>query len=152
MLRDFHIHLKPEQIEALAILEAMSGGTIYTSDPVHQMGEDRRRLLNFIRPDGLHNPEYPFWSDLRDELCLVQRLNTRTLVYFFNPTDRPVLKGCDWAALVGKQARYLRRYHGETAPIEQVPFVEIPPRSGVLYFATGEPLDADPANLWEESY
>lgn len=150
MLREFHIHLKPEQIEALALLEAMSGGTIYTSAPIHQIAEERRQLLNFIRPNKLHNPEYPFWSEMREEVCLIQRLEKRSLIYFFNPTDRQILKPYDWKKLLGANAKYLRKYHGGCDRVEDVPFVAIPPRSGVLYFASEEPIEAEPSNIWEE--
>ena len=150
MLRDFHIHLKPEQIEALALLEAMSGSAIYTSDPVHLISRERQELLSFIRPRGIHNPEYPFWSEMREEVCLIQRLKTRQMIYFFNATDRPIIKQYDWNALLGDDARYLRRWKGESARTEDVSWVQIPPRSGVLYFATAEPMEEDPDNLWEE--
>lgn len=150
MLRDFHIHLKTEQIEALALLEAMSGGAIYTSAPIHQIAEERRELLNFIRPNKLHMAEFPFWSEMREEICVMQRLEKRTLIYFFNQTDREILKPYDWKKLLGSNTKYLRKYHGKCVRVEDVPFVTIPPRSGVLYFATEAPLDTDPANIWEE--
>lgn len=84
------------------------------------------------------------------EICVIQRLQKHSLIYFFNETNRTIIKPYDWKALLGDGVKYLRKYHGECVPVEQVPFVTIPPRSGILYFATAEPLDADPANLWEE--
>ena len=148
MLRDFHIHLKSEQIEALAILEAMSGGTIYTSDPIHQIAQDRRDLLNFIRPDAIHTPEYPQWSEMREETCVVQRLRNRTLVYFFNKTDRQIIRPCNWKELVGEDVEYLFKRHGGCNRVEEVPFVTIEPRSGVLYYGTREPMEKEPGNMW----
>ena len=72
------------------------------------------------------------------------------MIYFFNATDRPIIKQYDWNALLGSDARYLRRWKGESARAEDVNWVQIPPRSGVLYFATAEPMTEDPDNLWEE--
>lgn len=150
MLRDFHIHLKKEQIEGLALLEAMSGGAIYTSDPLHLIGKDRLDLLDFIRPNGIHNPEYPFWSDMRDEAVLIQRLETRSMIYFFNRTDKVITESYDWKKLLGENVRYLRARGGESEKIEDVPFIRIPARSGVLYYATAEPMEKEPENLWAE--
>ncbi|MBO4885259.1 MAG: alpha-galactosidase, partial [Clostridia bacterium] len=149
MLRDFHIHLTPGQIEALAVLEAMSGGAIYTSDPIHQIAQERRDLLRFIQPDGLHVPEYPFWSEMRDETCIIQRLKTHSLVYFFNKTDREIICPFDWEKWLGRDARYLYRRHGSCKAVKDVPFVAIPPRSGVLYYATRTPLAEEPVNMWQ---
>lgn len=150
MLRDFHIHLKPGQIEGLALLEAMSGGTVYTSEPIHQIAPERRELLSFIRPNKVQNPEYPFWSEMNDEECVVQRLENRSLVYFFNATDREIVKPYDWNELLREDEKYLFKLHGGSARREEVPYVSIPPRSGVLYFATKEPLTEEPKNVWEE--
>lgn len=150
LIRDFHTHLTAPQVEALSLMEAMSGGTVYTSAPIHLISDDRRQLLNFIRPNKLQNAEYPFWSEMREEICVIQRLQKRSLIYFFNETNRTIIKPYDWKALLGDGVKYLRKYHGECVPVEEIPFVTIPPRSGILYFATAEPLEADPANLWEE--
>lgn len=150
MLRDFHIFLKPNEIEGLALLEAMSGGAVYTSDPIHKIAADRLELLKFIRPDKPRKAEYPLWGEERDDVCVVQRLKNRTLIYLFNATGRDITENYDWKALAGDRMRYLRRYHGETAPVEAVPFVKIPARSGVLFFATETPLEKDPSNIWEE--
>ena len=150
MLRDFHIHLKPEQIEALAILEAMSGGVIYTSDPVHLMGQDRRDLLNFIRPDGLHDAEWPFWGDMREEIVVIQRLKSRTMVFLFNKTNHPITGVYDWKKLLGEDIKFLFRRHGDCRAVEDVPFVVIPPRSGVLLYGTHDKMLVEVDNLWEE--
>lgn len=150
MIRDFHIHLKKEQIEGLALLEAMSGGTIYTSDPLHLIGQDRLDLLEFIRPNGIHNPEYPYWSEMRDEVVLIQRLKTRSMIYFFNRTDKVITETYDWNRLAGDNVRYLKKHGGDTQMIKDVPFVRIPARSGVLYYATNEPMKKEPSNIWEE--
>lgn len=150
MLRDFHIHLKPEQIEALALLEAMSGGAIYTSDPIHLIAEDRRKLLRLIRPRMLSLPEFPFWSEMREEICVIQRLKGRTLMLLFNPTNLPVVQKYDWQGLLGSEARFLRELHGENLPIENASYVTIPPRGCLMFFATSKPLDRIPENLWAE--
>lgn len=144
MLRDFHISLKPAQIEALALLAAMSGSTIYTSDPIHKIGKDRLDFLRFIRPRHLVNAEYPFWSEQNDEICILQRLKGRTLVFFFNPTNAKVVRPFDWKKTVGGDACWIREYHGGSAPVEAVPYVSVEPRSGKLFFVTAPPSITSP--------
>lgn len=148
MLRDFHILLREEQIEALALLQALSGCVITTSDPIHQIAKSRQALLRLIRPDKIASPEYPFWSQSREEVCIVNRLEHGTLVFLFNATDREIVESYDWKNLLGQDYGYLRRLHGESLPADAVPFVRIPPRSCVLFFASAQPLAKEPENLW----
>lgn len=148
LLRNFHIHLKQEQIEALALLQATSGGVITTSDPIHQIAENRQALLRLIRPDKVAAPEFPFWSDMREEVCILNRLEQGTTVYLFNATHHEIVEAYDWKALLGKDYGYLRKLHGASMKAEDVPFVRIPPRSCVLFFATKEVLEKEPENIW----
>ena len=148
LLRDFHIHLKPHQIEALALLQALSGGVITTSEPIHAIAPDRQRLLALIHPDGFVQPEYPYWPEDREEKVLAVKLAQGSLAYFFNPTGRDLTVPCDWKRLLGDDAWHLLRLHGESAPATQVPCVTVPAQSGVLFFASREPLEREPKNLW----
>lgn len=63
MLRDFHIRLDEREIHSLALLAAVSGSCIYTSDPLHLLAEERRELFRFIQPDeSRRKPSLPFLS------------------------------------------------------------------------------------------
>ena len=149
LLRDFHIHLKPHQIEALAILQAMSGGVITTSDPVHEIAEDRRRLLELIRPSYITRSNYPYWQEKRDEEIITADTKSGKLAYFFNPTPKSTTVPCDWKKLLGDTNWHLFRLHGTPAHAEKVPYVIIPAQSGVLFFASREELMEEPRNMWE---
>jgi len=148
LLRDFHIHLKPHQIEALALLQAMSGGVITTSDPIHAILPDRQRLLGLIRPDDFVHPEYPFWAEAREEKVLVAKLRQGAVVYFFNPTGRDLTVPCDWDRLLGDHEWHLLRLHVGKATASQTPFAAIPAQSGTLFFASRKPFEREPENLW----
>ena len=149
MLRDFHIRLRSPQVEALALLQAMSGGVITTSDPVHLVSEERKKLLKLITPHRFVNAEYPFWQEKRKEVCIIVRLEQGSLFYLFNPTHDEVVESYDWQSLLGEHGRYLFKLHGECCPAEKLPFVRIPPRSGVLFFASSQPIEKEPENLWK---
>lgn len=151
MLRDFHIYLETPQIEALALMEAMSGGAVYTSAPVHLMDESRRKLLSFLRSDMVHTAVYPFWEEGREELVILQKLSRRRLLYFMNPTARPICRSYDFKKLLGEDVKYVRQWRGECLPVEQMKYVELESRCGKLFFADSEPIDEDPENMWQES-
>lgn len=148
LLRDFHIHLKPHQIEALAILQAMSGGVITTSDPVHLIAPERRALLELIRPSGVVNSIYPYWQEKRDEEIITADTDGGKLAYFFNPTNRDVTVPADWTHVLGDDDWQLLKLHGESKAAAEIHYVTVPAQSGVLYFASREKLAHEPRNLW----
>jgi len=148
MVRDFHIWIDQPQIDALAIYAAMSGGAIYTSDPIHEIGEDRRKLLEFIRPEFKVMAEYPRWQSENPVKLLVNRLAQGALVYFFNPTNDERYEFPDWKSLVGAKYKHIREYHGKSAKVADVNHIQLAPRSGKLFFLTQEPLDTEPKNMW----
>ncbi len=149
LLRDFHIHLKPHQIEALAILQAMSGGVITTSDPIHKIAEDRRKLLELIRPSYITRAEFPYWHEKRDEEIITAETKNSKLAYFFNPSSRDITVPCDWNKILGDTDWNLFRLHGTSAPAANIPYVTIPAQSGILFFASREELNTEPTNMWE---
>lgn len=148
LLRDFHIYLKDHEIEALALLQAVSGGVITTSDPVHKIAEDRRALLRMIRPAGVAHPEYPYWQDGKKVNVIVNRLgNGKSTVFLMNPSPDETVFPLEWDRLA-PDAAYVYRYHGGSLKKEAVPYVTIPGHSAVLFFASEEELPAEPENLW----
>ena len=148
-LRDFHIHLKPHQVEALAILQAMSGGVITTSDPVHELSPVRQALLRLIRPRGLVRSHFPYWQDRRDDVIITADAKQGKLAYFFNPTPRDMVIPCDWVHILGDDSWHLRQLHGGASDTRGTGYVAVPAQSGVLFFASRQPLACEPANLWD---
>ena len=149
LLRDFHISLTQTEIEALALLQAVSGGVITTSDPVHLIAPDRRKLLKLIRPDGVVQPEFPQWEDDRPEILVVARTRKGSLVYLMNPTQMEITVPCDWTKWLGKGSWHLWQLHIGPSTAEKTPWVRLSPRSGVLFFASREVIEQEPENLWD---
>ena len=150
MLRDFHIHIQEPQIEALAILAAVTGSAIYTSDPIHEMGESRRKLLDLILPSGQPvDARYPEWQSMKDLRLIVTKAESGTLVYWFNPTNNEYFATPDWKELAGADADYVWQYHGTSHKICEVPYVRVAPRTGQLFFVSNQELESEPGNLWK---
>ena len=149
LLRDFHISLTGTQIEALALLQATSGGVITTSDPVHRIAPERRALLRLIRPNGVVHPSFPRWQQGRPEIVIVNRTARGSVVFLMNPTRDDRVVEADWKAWLGDGARHLYRLHGGPSTPADTPCVALPARSGALFFAADAPIETEPDNLWD---
>ena len=146
MLRDFHIHMGGEQIEALALFQAMTGSVIYTSDPVHLLSPERAALLAMIRPRSVIEPRFPDWMGEGEHITVANRASGGWSVLLFNPTRRPLTVPFDPAKITGIASPCLWRWHG--GPAEDRGYAVLPPRSAQLYFVSEAPLEAEPNNLW----
>ena len=149
MLRDFHIHLKPAEIESLAILQAVSGGLITTSDPIHLIAKDRMELMEFIVPKGLYDPILPCLEEDSAIIIILQKHKQGWLAFFMNPTEQAVIYPCDWEKWVGNAIMYARKRHGESLTLKDIPYVKIMPHESSLYFISGDEIIEEPKNLWE---
>ncbi|MCL2058695.1 MAG: alpha-galactosidase [Oscillospiraceae bacterium] len=149
MLRDFHIHLKPHEIESLALLQAVSGSLITTSDPIHLIAKDRMELLELIVPKGLHDPILPCLDTGASLIIILQKLKIGWLAFFMNPTDQPITYPCDWEKWVGGIELHARKRHGETMTLKDIPYVQILPHESSLYYISDNAILDEPKNLWE---
>ena len=150
LLRDFDIFLTPEEIESLALLQAVSGGIITTSDPLHRFSAERKELLDFIRPTkDEHTPVYPFLGEEREEIVITHSLEQGSLLYILNPTERELTRVYRIEELFGKKYRYWLRW--EEACIEKddsMILVTLKPHECALYFLADHSLKQKPQNLW----
>ena len=154
LLRDFETGLTTEETRSLALLQAMSGGCITTSDPVHLIGKDRKAILKMIRPEGRVRPEFPYLSEKRDELVMLHRLKQGKLLYVLNPTDKEIPVLLELKKLLGDKTWYQYRFDwNEEAAVTSIMsdhFLErIAPHDSVLLYITEEPLASRPSNLWK---
>jgi len=152
LLRDFDTMLTPREARSLALLQALSGGVVSTSDPVHRMGEDRKRLLRLVEPGDAVTPSFPYFGSERRELVLTHRLAQGNLLFVMNPTDAPLTVCCRLSELFGEGNWYQSRYDWESdavAPVRDDVFAEtLAPHDAALVFVTREALRKKPDNLW----
>ena len=152
LLRDFATLLSPEEARSLALLQALSGGVVSTSDPIHRLGMDRKALLRLIEPKEKVTPALPFLGKGKKELVLTHQLTQGNLLYVLNPTDAPLTVFCRLSALFGDRNWYQYRYDWEEESVPSVQselFAEtLAPHASALVFVTEAPLAAKPANLW----
>ena len=152
LLRDFDTMLTPEEVRSLALLQALSGGAVSTSDPVERLSADRRALLRLVEPRGAVTPELPYLGTARRELVLLHRLRQGNLLFVMNPTDAPLTVFCRLDELFGAGTWYQYRCEWDGGDAASVPgdcFADtLAPHASALVFVTREPLREKPANLW----
>lgn len=151
MLRDFYIYLTENEIEGLALLQAISGGAVYTSDDFHRLPANRINLFRFIKPDKIHSAELPLLEKKDSILTFVQRDGSRRWLYFFNPTTEKSYVEAKIQTLTGDKELYMYRYHSNdfNTKMESEICTSIPAHSGMLFFGNiTEPITTAPKSLW----
>lgn len=153
LLRDFDIFLKPHEIRSLALFQALSGGAVTTSDPVHMIAKDRVNLLRFIMPKKRVFPEFPYLTQSRDDVVLTHKLKHGNLLYAFNPTDKPLSVAYYFEELFEEKEWCVFKY-GDTIQESETSkrglyVTTLKPHDCVLLFLTKEPLKKAPENLWD---
>ncbi len=147
--RDFNIFLGEEEIRSLALLQALSGGIVTTSDPLHLIAEERNRLLRFIMPGAKKVcPEFPYFGKGKDELVITHRLKQGNLLYALNPTEKPLTVVFRFGELFGESCWHVRKYGGKALGSDSFYAETLAPHACVLLFLTKEPLEYEPGNLW----
>ena len=151
MLREFQIRLNEREIYSLALLAAMSGSCIYTSDPLHLIKKDRRELFFFLKPDIRRKANIPFLDEERKEMVFVQHGKNSSLIFILNKSET-TLKEAYTLQQLGIPTSYsvVRVMTGEQEVLwKQKLLVDIEPHDCRLYLATS---DKNPTihyeNLW----
>lgn len=149
LLRDFDIFLKPHEIKSLALFQALSGGAVTTSDPIHKIAKDRKDLLRFIIPKKKLSPEFPYLTEKREEVVLIHKLKKGNILYALNPSDKPITAVYCFEELFGEKEWYIREYGKDTTEKNSLYVAKLKPHDCALLFLTKKPLQETLANLWD---
>ncbi|MBQ1491922.1 MAG: alpha-galactosidase [Blautia sp.] len=149
LLRDYEIFLSDTESESIALLQALSGGVVTTSEDLGRLSMERRKLLSFLKPSGFHKARFPYLGEEREELVLVQDLPQGKLLYVLNATERPLTVLLDLVEVTGKKSwQALRWKEEEGKEIEGQLVCRLWAHESALWFLSGEPLKGTPQNLW----
>lgn len=155
ILRDFATHMTASETRSIALMQALSGGVITTSDPVPALPQDRKALLRLIKPSQPVKAEMPYITDDREELVIIHRLHDWNLFYVLNPTGHLLRIHYDLAELFGMETVFQYRFDWKDDQIvseKSSCFSEtLSPHESALLFITEEPMTAKPSNLWGRS-
>ena len=153
IIRDFDTFLTDTEVQSLVLMQALSGGAVSTSDPVHLMSESRKELLRFVIPHGVHTPE--ILTDPEDPalLILLHRLPQGNILFVLNRGQDVLTYKTSLPALFGPETRYVYSYSSEagseTASVPETDLsCELQAHECALYFITEKALTRRPENLW----
>lgn len=154
LLRDFATLLTSVEVRSLALLQALSGGVVSTSDPVQRLSPERRGLLHLVAPsERCQRPRLPAFGSGRRELLLTHCLPQGNLLFVMNPSDEPLTVFYRLRELFGDADWYQYRYRWEEDQVDSVKddlFAEtLAPHDSALVFITREALREKPSNLWD---
>ena len=152
LLRNFSSSLSDEEVRSLALLQALSGGVVSTSDPVHRMSRERKDLLKMVQPHTFVTPEYPFLASGQRVITLTHRLDQGFLLFVMNPTEEAQAVFYRLSKLFGEENLYQYRMDwndDEVRSVQEDLFCDsLAPHSSALLFVSRDPLSSKPANLW----
>lgn len=152
MIRDFHTNLSAKEVDALTLLQAVSGAFVCTSDLLHRISPERLDLFKFVIPDYKVKAVLPYLGKDKKEIVFVHNLTEgRYILFFFNPTKEEIIRRYRVNELIDKEEVYLKHWNsGEnTTNMEKNIIVDIPSHGCSLYFATSEnALEGEITNLW----
>lgn len=153
ILRDYHVYLKDNEIKSLALLQALSGGMVYTSETLHKLPKERIDLFRFIKPDSIiRKPNVPFLDNPQKIVVLHHNLGKKHIVLLFNPTNETqnIIYSCK--ELTGAESLYFGEWKSEKLsdlPLDTVA-KKIDAHSAVLLFASvDKDINTNPDNVWK---
>jgi hypothetical protein len=148
-VRDFHTYFSEAETTAVALWEAMLGGTLYTSDPLHEVSESGRELWRFLDLGSEPNSAMlPFLGHDRKLLVAVRRYESENAwaVLALNPTDEPVTERIRLGESVGMDSASVYKWGpGVASPLgrKESLIPELTPHTAALYYLSpdGTPPD-----------
>lgn len=152
LVRDFHSGFQSHEVEALALWQAMTGGNLCTSDPLHRCAAERQALWRFCVSPGLPGSGFvPRYATGPDERVVVRNLGDgRWAVLALNTAEQP--KGLDMQVMdcVGQAAAWIHPWgpngggpgqHGSNIQ------AELPSHGARLWLLADRPLERLPVTL-----
>lgn len=162
-LRHYHTFLSDAEVYALALLSAMTGGALTTSDMPHLLTEERLKLWKFIEPSATHfTGQVPAWAEQvavdagQRDLKILTRTGERGHItaLFFNGSESKLTEMVSLSQVTGRDERFFafrwnhlgneRLTRGEMT--DQI-LVQLPPHGAELIYLTRE-NEAPPLRLF----
>ena len=144
LVRDFHLQLTDDEIHALALWQGILGGTVNTSDPLHEIAADRLALWRFLEPGDGGMAMLPDWDRTGGGVRYAVRHyadQDAWAVLVFNASDDACTVRLDLARLTGV-ARGTIYTWGPTRPpqslgVDLTPVITVPQHAARLYYLSG---------------
>jgi hypothetical protein len=155
MLRDHFIHLSESEVQTLALFCGLMGGSVNTSDWLHQLPPHRLQMWRRLQPGPSNNmAQLPFWNRPQRLLCVVREFpeHQAFAVQFVNPHDQPVTQRFALAELVKTDSAFAWQWNMEGSTVLgeiNVVVPEVESHGHALYWLASQA--AAPPGDWQMS-
>jgi hypothetical protein len=138
LIRNMHTELRPDEVVALAQWQAILGGVVATSDPLHEISAERLALWDFVKPSRDTSVALlPFLTQQDRPLVAVRATSSGEIVVLaLNVTERRILEHIRLSELGIEGERFVfRRTPLTTTGIGQVGSLDLdlPPHTSQLF-------------------
>jgi alpha-galactosidase len=152
LVRDFHSGFSPNEVEALALWQAMTGGNLCTSDPLHRCATDRQALWRFCTPAGVAGAAHvPRYATGPDERIVARNLGGgRTAVLAINTSEEPRRIDLPVADCVGTETTWIHPWGPGSSGgpwLDRRLTAELPAHSARLWLLAEQMVEPLPATL-----
>lgn len=153
MLRNFHIYLNKTEVESLALLQAVSGGIVSTSDPLHEIAKERTDLFRFVEPREKIKTKNPLLGKEAKEIIFVNEIEKfeKYNIFIFNPTDEVMIRELNIEELTGISGAYTRLWNTKqySTDLRTSVIAKIEPHGCNLFFISkSKVLNKEVKNIW----
>ena len=151
-IRNFHTSINEQEMVAFALWQALMGGVVNTSDPVHLISPDRLQLLRFLQPGpDKATARICYWGQNRALRIAVREYPALKAhaVLLLNPSDVEIAQRLPLKELIGRSSAGVFAWsHKGATPLgkQDCLLPELPPHSANLYFVS-DTNTPPPANL-----
>lgn len=153
LVRDFHTGFMPHEVESLALWQAMSGGNLCTSDPLHRCAPDRQALWRFCDSTAARAPAIiPRYGKARDERLILRDLGEGCWALLaLNATDHPLRLSLPIRDLIDRQTAVAHPWgpagaSGNPVALSEIE-VELPSHGSRLWLLADRVLERLPESL-----
>lgn len=144
LLREFHVHLNDDESELHALYQAILGGVINTSDPLHEIRGDRLALWRFFEPGKSKWTARPPYLGRRHKLMVAVKdfQSGAAAVLVINPQPDHTTERMAIRDLVGAPERFVFAWRPDSVkPLGRNDHLlpELKRHSAILYYLSPTP-------------
>ncbi len=141
-IRDKETDLKSNEVESLALLQAILGGVVSVSDNITAISENRKRLLDFLKPTIPHCLTVPDATLRHDQFVIYLKNGDRYVVFMMNRQDHVCIAKYYLRDILPLEAAFVydwKKKRCSDTPVDEL-YTETAPRDFQLFFISDTPI------------
>ncbi len=153
IIREFDTHFSDEETKSLVLLQALSGGVITTSDPIHRLSDSSLSLLEFVKPSKVVSAQIPYIGTDERLIIITHSLPQGYLLFVMNPGTEDAVKLLSFKELLNEDSLFAYKWDLKSDIIQSQKvdklYISVNRHESALYFLTSDMMQFKPKNIWE---